>query len=74
VQVLDCGRKSFKVEATRLNVGLIFGEQGDQKFWKKLPSFSKSSPKVSKPKKAKVSKTKLKLKVQNIYIKPLLKP
>jgi hypothetical protein len=48
-------------------------EQGDQKVRKKMPNFSKSSPNSLPAKKAKISTTKLKLKAQNIYIKPLLK-
>jgi hypothetical protein len=39
---------------------------------KKLPNISKSTSKVSKAKKAKISTTKLNLKAQNIYIKQLL--
>ncbi len=50
--------------------------QGDQKIRKKIGQiFQKIAPKVAKSKKAKISTTKLNLKVQNIYIiKPLLKP
>jgi hypothetical protein len=49
--------------------------KGDQKIGKKIrPIFQKVAKTVSKPKKAKISTTKLKLKAQNIYIKPLLKP
>jgi hypothetical protein len=40
--------------------------QGDQKIRKRLPKLSKSSPNSS-PKHAKISATKLDLKVQNIY-------
>jgi hypothetical protein len=36
--------------------------------------FQRIAQKVAKSKKAKISKTKLNLKVQNIHIKPLLKP
>jgi hypothetical protein len=44
-------------------------------FEKKSPSFSKSSPNsLQAQKKIKISTTKLNLEVQNIYIKPLLKP
>jgi hypothetical protein len=46
--------------------------QGDQKIRKKSPNFSKNSPKVAEPKKSpKISTTKLNLKAQNIYNKPL---
>jgi hypothetical protein len=48
--------------------------QGDQKIRKKLPNFSKNSSKSCQVKKAKISTTKLNLKAQNIYKKPLLKP
>jgi len=45
--------------------------QGDQKIWKKkFAQFFKKSA----SKKANISSTKLNLKAQNIYIKPLLKP
>ncbi len=51
-----------------------FWDQGDQKIWKKLPNFPKSSPNsLEAEKKAKISMTSLYLKAQNIYIKPLLK-
>jgi hypothetical protein len=50
------------------------GHQGDQKNRKKLPKFSKNSPKSCQVKKVKISTANLNLKVQNIYIKPLLKP
>jgi hypothetical protein len=56
--------KSFTVQV---------GGQGDQMIRKKLPNFSKIAQKVAKSKKAKISTTKLNLKTQNIYIKPLLK-
>ncbi len=47
--------------------------QGDQKTGKKSPKFwKKKSKTVANPKKAKISSPKLNLKVQNIYIKPLL--
>ncbi len=46
----------------------------DQKIWKAFAHFLKVAQKVSKEKKAKVYATKLNLKAQNIYIKPLLKP
>ncbi len=36
--------------------------------------FQRIAQKVAKSKKAKISTTKLNLKIQNIYIKPLLKP
>jgi hypothetical protein len=39
-----------------------------------MPIFSKIAQKVAKLKKAKISATKLNLKAQNIYNKPLLKP
>jgi hypothetical protein len=45
-----------------------------KKMCKKLPIFQKVAQTVSKPKNAKISTTKLNLKDQNIYIKPLLKP
>jgi hypothetical protein len=49
--------------------------QGDPKITKIIcPIFQKIAQKVSKSKKAKISTTKLNLKAQNIYIKPLLKP
>jgi hypothetical protein len=49
--------------------------QGDQKIRKKLPIFSKIAQKVAKSKKRpKISTTKLNLKAQYIYNKPLLKP
>jgi hypothetical protein len=55
--------------------GIGVAKQGDQKIIKKyLPNFSKNSPKSQDVKKAKISTTKLNLKAQNIYIKPLLKP
>jgi hypothetical protein len=41
---------------------------------KNCPIFPKVAQTVSKPKKAKIFETKLNLKAQNIYIKPLLKP
>jgi hypothetical protein len=42
---------------------------------KKLPNFSKNSPRSHQvKKKAKISTTKLNLRAQNIIIKPLLKP
>jgi hypothetical protein len=49
--------------------------QGDQMTGKKLPNFwtIKSSPNSCRAKKAKISASKLNLKVQNIYIKLLLK-
>jgi hypothetical protein len=43
-------------------------------FGKNCPIFQKVAPKVSIPKNAKISISKPKMKVQNIYIKPLLKP
>ncbi len=45
-----------------------------RRFEKKLPFFQKIAQKVAKSKKAKISTTKLNLKAQNIYNKPLLKP
>jgi hypothetical protein len=39
-----------------------------------LPNFLNNSQKSYQVKKAKISTTKLNLKTQNIYIKPLLKP
>ncbi len=48
--------------------------QGDQMIKKNCPIFQKIAEKVAKSKKAKISTTKLNLKTQNIYIKPLLKP
>jgi hypothetical protein len=48
--------------------------QGDQKIRKKSSDFSKNIPKCHQVIKAKISTTKLNLKAQNIYIKPLLKP
>ncbi len=48
--------------------------QGDQKIGKKLPNFFfKSSQNNSQAKNVKITR-KLNLKVQNLYIKPLLKP
>jgi len=48
--------------------------QGGQKIWKKTcPIFQKVAKTVVKPR-AKISTSKLNLRVQNIYIKPLLKP
>ncbi len=41
---------------------------------KKMPIFLKSSPRRHWAKKAKISSLKCNLKVQNIYIKPVLKP
>ncbi len=46
--------------------------QSDQKIKKKISQ--KVAQTVPKPKKAKISTTKLNLKAQKIYIKPLLKP
>ncbi len=46
----------------------------NRSFEKNSPNFSKSSPNSLQAKKAKISTTKLNLKAQNIYIKPLLKP
>jgi hypothetical protein len=49
--------------------------QGDQKIRKiNRQIFQKIAQKVAKSKKAKISTTKLNLKDQNIYNKPLLKP
>ncbi len=49
--------------------------QGDQMIRKKIAKFLKELPKkLPSQKKAKTSTTKLNLKAQNIYIKPLLKP
>jgi hypothetical protein len=41
---------------------------------KNCPIFQKVAQKASKATKAKISTTKINLKAQNIYIKPLLKP
>ncbi len=43
-------------------------------YGKNCPSFEKVAKTVAKPEIAKISTPKLYLKVQNIYIKPLLKP
>ncbi len=43
-------------------------QQGDQKIVEKSPNFSKGSPTVSKPKKTKISTTKLNLKAQTKYL------
>ncbi len=52
----------------------IFCAQGDQMNRKKICQiFQRIAQKVAKSKKAKISTTKLNLKTQNIYIKPLLK-
>jgi hypothetical protein len=48
--------------------------QGDQKIRKKHQFFQRIAQKVAMSKKTKISTTKLNLKVQNIYFKPLLKP
>jgi hypothetical protein len=49
--------------------------QGDQKIRKiNSPNFLKNIPKCHQVIKAKISTTKLNLKAQNIYIKPLWKP
>jgi hypothetical protein len=48
--------------------------QGDQEIWKKMhPIYQKVAQTVSNPKRAKIFTTKLNLKGQNVYIKPLLK-
>jgi hypothetical protein len=47
--------------------------QGDQMIGKNGQIFQRIAQKVAKSKKAKISTTKLNLKTQNIYIKPLLK-
>ncbi len=50
-------------------------DQSDQMIRKKFSQiFQRIAQKVAKSKKAKISTTKLILKAQNIYIKPLLKP
>jgi hypothetical protein len=50
-------------------------KQGDQKIRKKIHQIiQRIAQKVALSKKAKISATKLNLKVQNIYIKQLLKP
>jgi hypothetical protein len=46
--------------------------QGDQKI--RRPNSSKIAQKVANSKRPKISTTKLNLKAQNIYNKPLLKP
>ncbi len=51
---------------------LIFEVQGDHKIYK-TANFLKNSLNNLQAKKAKISTTKLSLKVQNIHIKPLLK-
>jgi hypothetical protein len=48
--------------------------QGDQKIRKKFQVYLRIAQKVAKSKKTEISTTKLNLKVQNIYIKPLVKP
>ncbi len=48
--------------------------QGDHKIRKNPQIFQKIAQKVAKSKKAKISTTKLNLKAQIIYNKPLLKP
>jgi hypothetical protein len=67
-------------QAVRI-IGLIYtGENRSNLDWvtrpleKKSPNFQRIAPKVAKSKKAKISTTKLNLKVQNIYMEPLLKP
>jgi hypothetical protein len=47
---------------------------GDKKIGKNAQILEKVAKTVTKPKIAKISTTKLNLKVQNIYIKQLLKP
>jgi Golgi nucleoside diphosphatase len=47
--------------------------QGDQMIKKNCQIFQRIAQKVAKSKKAQISTTKLNLKAQNIYIKPLLK-
>ncbi len=49
------------------------GHQGDQKNRKNCQIFQRIDQKVTKSRKVKISTAKLNLKVQNIYIKPLLK-
>jgi hypothetical protein len=49
--------------------------QGDQKIGQKSPKFlEKVAKTVTKPKIANIPTPKLNLKVQNIYVKPLLNP
>ncbi len=50
------------------------GVKVTRRFENKSPNFSKSSPNSLQDKNAKISTTKPNLKVQNIYIKPYLKP
>jgi 4-hydroxy-3-methylbut-2-enyl diphosphate reductase IspH len=55
--------------------GIGVAKQGDQKIRKKkCQIFQRIAPKVTKPKQAKISTTKLNWKAQNLYIKLLLKP
>jgi hypothetical protein len=55
------------------DIGVQCG-QGDQKIRKNAQFFKKLPKKSPSQKKAKISTTKLILKAQNIYIKPLFKP
>jgi hypothetical protein len=49
-------------------------QQGDQKFWKKFTKIlEKVANTIAKPQTTKMSTSNLNLKVQNIYIKPLLR-
>jgi hypothetical protein len=72
VVVPEMGIKSDKISCFRiLNVAV---SQGDQ-YIEESPSFGKRGAETAnKPINAKISPSKLNLKVQNIFIKPLLKP
>ncbi len=62
----------IEIHGTSISQYSEFGWPEDLK--KNHPIFQKVAQTISKQIKAKISTTKLNLKAQNIYIKPLLKP
>ncbi len=75
----DFNPRKSRVKVTAViycgNLPQYFYNTGPRRLENKFTNFFKKLPKkVAKSKKAKISTTKLKLKAQSIYNKPLLKP